>query len=110
MSSSSNQIEPASPGEEIGGLRVSGWISPKGAGILLGHPPRTLERWRSRGLPSRGSGRSRRYPLPHLTIWARGWHQLRGPGEVSGYLGMDEALALHYRTRAQLDRRSTDNP
>jgi hypothetical protein len=107
MSSSSYRLTKARPGEELEGITVSYWIGPTDLADLLRKSPRTLERWRKKGLPSKGSGPSRRYAFPHSIWWTRAFRiaSEEQPGGVR-YISMTQAAAEHYSWLESLEFQS----
>lgn len=57
--------------QKVQGIPVHRWVGIQQAAQLVGRSDRTLQRWRDRGLPFRGSGQNLRFPVPHLIIWTR---------------------------------------
>lgn len=88
------------PGEELAGLEVACWFRPADAQAAVGLSSRTLLRYTKQGLPSSGSGPSKRYALPHTVLWIRALTLRRDRGETVTHVPFDLALAEHLELRA----------
>ncbi|HSW29667.1 MAG TPA: hypothetical protein VLH75_09335 [Longimicrobiales bacterium] len=70
------------PGEMLGGWPVFCWISQHDAARMLGLTTRQVQNLETKGLPSNGRGKSKRYALPHLLVWHRAYVLQRRPEVV----------------------------
>lgn len=61
----------AQPGETLEGLAVVEWVTAQVlADQVLEISRRQLAHLEEKGLPVRGRGRGKRYPIPHCVIWS----------------------------------------
>lgn len=86
--------KPSSWPEEIEGVRVTRWATPKDTALSLGVSVRTLQRWEPRGFPSHGSGRRKRHPWPHAAIWAGEHARAKEAAGAEGVKELPVGLAL----------------
>lgn len=97
---------PASAPEEIEGVPVAEWLTPGAAAEPFDVTPRTLSRWESKGLPSRGSGSRKLIPTPHAVIWTIEY-KVAKDRDRSGVSRLDLGVAL---ARQDLRRRENGEP
>ena len=73
---------------------VTGWVDQEFIAAVAGVDVRTVRNWERRGMPSFGSGKSKRYPAPHAPCWAIGYHlRRRREGTRVEHLSMELAFA-----------------
>lgn len=77
----------------VGGLKVHLWATPAETAAALSTTPRTVRRWEDRGLPSAGSGGSKRYPFPQTAIWRAEFEIKKGREKGRTDLSIELAVA-----------------
>lgn len=99
--------ERPDPGEEIGGVPVFAWIGQQEAADTIKVSARHVQNLEEKGLPTKGSRASKRYPLPHVVVWHREYQlELKRVGNCR-HLPFRLAWARH-RLQLEEDERGGD--
>lgn len=93
--------ERPDPGEVVEDLPVFCWISQQDAAKAMLLTTRQVANLEIRGLPHKGFRDSKRYPLPHLHIWAEAYRRRVDRNETVRKLPFSLALAEHELRQAQ---------
>lgn len=87
--------EAPEPGEAVGAWPVFAWIPQSAVAELMQLTPRQVQNLHRKGLPNRGRGRTRRYPLPHVVLWFRAYRAMGEPEALRWDL-----VEAHHRLQA----------
>ena len=84
------------------------WYTPKQATKILGYSTQQLRVLEDKGLPSRGSGRSKKHPMPDANVWVIVYQWRLAKHRNVRWLNLDEADAEYQLVNLQTDPPITD--